>query len=211
MKKDKTISTTVMVVRAIRSVIVISLISILIVAFASSCGPTVKVTSDYDRATNFSAYRTFYMYDLKSTGNVNELNQDRIEKYIRAEMIKRGFVESKNNPDLMVNAVTVLKNRRGISANTSYYGYGGFYRPYGYWAAPAAGYTSISTYDYKDGSLVIDVVDAKIKRMIWTGSASAEIYKTPKDPDEAISTTVAKIMAEFPANVTNTALSTVKN
>jgi hypothetical protein len=173
-----------------------------VAVFASACAPSVKVSADYDRAIDFSAYKTFSMYEMKAD-NVNQLNQDRIEKYIRMEMSKRGYVESNNNPDLKVNAVTVLKNRRGISASTSYYGYGGFYRPYGAWGVPVAGYTSVSTYDYKDGSLVIDVIDAKVNKMIWTGSAVAELYNQPKNPEEAISTTVAKIMAGYPVGAIN--------
>ena len=202
MKRKKTISRTVMVARTIRSVTIISLVVMLVAAIASSCTPSVKVTADYDRTVNFSAYKTFSMYELKAD-NVNQLNQDRIEKYIAAELTKRGFIESKENPDLLINAVTVMKNRRGISASTSYYGFGGFYRPYGAWGVPVAGYTSVNTYDYKDGSLVIDVIDANVKKMVWTGSASAEVYNAPKNPEEAISTTVAKIMSQFPVAIPN--------
>jgi hypothetical protein len=203
MKQNKSMITVAMVSKVIRGIAIISLISIIVAVFASACAPSVKVSADYDRSINFSAYKTFSMYEMKAD-NVNQLNQDRIEKYIRMEMSKRGYVESNNNPDLKVNAITVLKNRRGISASTSYYGYGGFYRPYGAWRAPVAGYTSVSTYDYKDGSLVIDVIDAKLNKMIWTGSAVAEIYNQPKNPEEAISSTVAKIMSGYPVNLINT-------
>jgi len=203
MKQNKKMKTVVMVSRVIRSIAIITLISIVVAVFASACAPAVKVSSDYDRAINFSAYKTFSMYQMKAD-NVNQLNQDRIEKYIRLEMSKRGYVENNNNPDLKVNAVTVLKNRRGISATTTYSGYGGFYRPYGAWGVPVSGHTSVSTYDYKDGSLVIDVIDAKENKMIWTGSAVAELYNQPKNPEEAISATIAKIMANYPVGPVNT-------
>ncbi len=168
-----------------------------------SCGPGLKVSSDYDRTANFSGYKTYSIYNLKASENVSKLNQDRIEKYIKVEMTKKGFKETSANPDLMVNAFTVLKDKRGIQASTSYYGFGGAYRPYGYWGVPVAGYTSVSTYDYKDGSLLIDVIDARSQKMIWTGTGSAELYKKPKNPEEVISGVVAKIMAEFPASGNN--------
>ena len=209
MKKRKSRITVTMVSKVIRGIAIISLISIIVAVFASACAPSVKVSADYDRSVNFSAYKTFSMYELKATDNVNKLNQDRIEKYIRMEMSRRGYVETNINPDLKVNGVTVLKNKRGISASTSYYGYGGFYRPYGAWGVPVTGYTSVSTYDYKDGSLVIDVIDAKVNKMIWTGSAVAEIYNQPKNPEEAISTTIAKIMTGYPVGLVNT--QTAKN
>jgi hypothetical protein len=203
MKQSKKMTTVVMVSRMIRSIAIITLIAIVVAVFSSACAPSVKVSSDYDRAVNFTAYKTYSMYTLKAD-NVNQLNQDRIEKYIRLEMSKRGYVENNNNPDLKVNAVTILKSRRGISATTTYSGFGGFYRPYGVWGVPVAGHTSVSTYDYKDGSLVIDVIDAKANKMIWTGTAVAELYNQPKNVEEAISTTVAKIMTRYPVIPINT-------
>lgn len=197
MKQNKKMTTVVMVSRMIRGIAIITLISIIVAVFASACAPSVKVSSDHDRAVNFSAYKTFSMYEMKAH-NVNQLNQDRIEKYIRQEMSKRGYVENNNNPDLKVNAVTVLKNRRGVSTTTTYSAYGIFYRPYAAWAVPVSGHTSVSTYNYKDGSLVIDVIDTKANKMIWTGSAVAELYNQPKNPEEAIGVTIAKIMANYP-------------
>jgi hypothetical protein len=202
MKQNKQMTTVVLVSRVIRSIAIVTLISIAVAVFASACAPSVKVSSDYDKSINFSAYKTFSMFEMKAQ-NVNELNQDRVEKYIRLEMSKRGYVESNINPDLKVNAITVLKNRRGISANTTYHGYGGFYRPYGAWGVPVAGYTTVSTYDYKDGSLVIDIIDARVNKMIWTGSAVAELYNQPKNPEEAISSTIAKIMSGYPVGPVN--------
>jgi uncharacterized protein DUF4136 len=209
MKRNNKMTTMVLLTRTIRSITIISLILIVVMVFTNSCAPSVTLSADYDRSINFSSYKTFAMYELKASDNVNQLNQARIEKYIRMEMGKRGYVESKDHPDLKVNAVTVLKNRRGISASTSYYGFGGFYRPYAAWAVPVSGYTSVRTYDYKDGSLVIDVIDAKVNKMIWTGSAVAELYSTPKNPEEAISSTIAKIMAGYPVGISNT--QTAKN
>jgi hypothetical protein len=185
-----------------KKVTISSFLLIITVALITSCGPSLKVSSDYDKSADFTTYRTFSMYDLKTSGRVSQLNRERIAKYIKAEMTKRGFKETNTNPDLMVNAVTVIKDKRSLVANSNYYSYGGFYRPYAYWA-PASRYTTVSTYEYKDGSLVIDVVDAKTKKMIWEGTASAQFEKRPQDPDAAISSTVAKIMEAFPATAGN--------
>ncbi len=137
------------------------------------------------------------MYDLKATGTVNQFDRDRIIKYIKAEMIKKGFSENKNNPDLMINAVSVVKNKRSLVANTNFYGYGGLYRPYGYWM-PVSGHTTIDAYNYRDGSLVIDVVDDKTKKLVWEGNANAQFEKKPKNTEDVISEVVAKLMKSFP-------------
>jgi Domain of unknown function (DUF4136) len=170
-----------------------------------SCTPSLLVNSDYDKSANFSAYKTFSLYNLSTSGSVSKINADRIASSIKKEMISKGFTENKTNPDLMVNAVTVLKDKIALSATTNYYGYGGLYRPYGYWAPAGrvAGYTTVSSYEYKDGSLIIDVVDAKTEKMIWQGTASAEIQKKPKNPEEVIGHTVTKIMSGFPLRSAN--------
>src|SRR5687767_3859789 len=92
--------------------------------FAMSCKPTVKVSADYDRSANFSAYKTFGMFYLVTNRNVSELNEERIWNSIRAEMLKKGYVEDNINPDLLVNAVSVVKNKKYLSASSSFYGYG---------------------------------------------------------------------------------------
>lgn len=164
-----------------------------------SCEPSLKVVSDYDRNIDFAAYKTFSVYNLKTTANVNQLNAERICNFISSEMTRKGYRETNGNPDLLVNAVSVVKDKKYVSANTNS-GYGGLYRPYGYWGA---GNTVFSVTDYKDGSLMIDVVDAKSNRLVWQGTGNAEITRQPKNPDEAISNTVTKILASFPPTVTN--------
>lgn len=164
-----------------------------------SCKPTLKVSSDYDRSVNFSTYKTFSLYYLITNKNVSELNENRIWNSVRSEMIKKGFLENDQHPDIVVNAVSVVKNKKYVSATTT--GYGGAYRPYGDWAGgvgTATANTRFQTNNYKEGSLVIDVVDVKTKRLIWQGTGSAQFEKNPKNPDEVVSNVVSKILSDFP-------------
>jgi hypothetical protein len=199
MKQNKTTAIKMMATKITRKVLLSSALVALAAVVLQSCKPTLNVTTDYDRSADFTSYKTFSIYDLKTKGNVNQLNRDRIEKYIRLEMIRKGFAESNNKPELMINVVTVLKDKKSYAANTNYYGYGGMYRPYAYWGIPAASYTTVNTYNYKDGSLVIDIVDARTKKMIWQGTGNAQIDKRPKNPDETIKEVVTKILEDFPS------------
>jgi len=171
---------------------------ILFVVSMSGCAPSLKVSSDFDRSADFSGYKTFGVFNLKSIGSVSELNAGRIVNAINMQMEAKGYRPVASNPDLMINAVTILKEKQQVSSTTNYYGYGGMYRPYGYWGAPMTGYTSVNTYTYKDGSLVIDVVDAKTNKMIWQGTGNSTIDKAPKNPDELIQSAVKKIMEDYP-------------
>ncbi|WDF63626.1 DUF4136 domain-containing protein [Flavobacterium sp. KACC 22763] len=177
------------------------IIPILFLGLFYSCSPTVKVTTDYDHSANFSEYKTFAVYDLKAQqGQVNQLNVDRVAKAIRNEMLAKGFTES-SNPDLKVNAVSILKNKTSVSANTDFYGYGGMYRPYGYWGGGAmmgGANTTFNTYDYVDGSLVIDIVSTKTDKLVWQGIGNAEIDSRPDNPEQFINDAIKKILTGFP-------------
>lgn len=169
------------------------LLLVLTATMIISCGPTVKVTTDYDRSANFSAYKTFSIYHLTTSLNVTELNAERIWNSIRSQMIKKGYKENDNNPDLVINVASLLKDKKYVSATGS-----GPYRPY--WGSGSA---SIQAYDYKDGSLMIHVIDVKKDKLVWEGKGNAEITKQPKNPDEAINEAVTKIMNAFPQVTAN--------
>ena len=164
----------------------------------SSCGPSLKVTSDYDQNANFSQYKTFSVVQMdQQNQSISQLNQNRIINAVKAEMTKKGFQESAN-PDLIINIVTILKDKQSVTANTNYYGYGGAYRPYAWGGGMASGYTTYDVQNYKDGSLIIELVDAKQKQLVWEGIGNKEIDKPASDPDKAISEAVAAIMANYP-------------
>lgn len=175
------------------------LIVISLSIFAASCGSALKVTNDFDRNANFSNYQTFSVYSVKTSGSVSQLNADRIINAIKAEMIAKGYSYVESNGDLTLNAITILKDKKSVTASTNYYGYGGLYRPYGYYGSLGmASNTSISTYHYKDGSLTIEMVDTKTTKMVWQGIGNKEIDKASKDPDADIKKAVTLIMESFP-------------
>ena len=179
------------------------IIPIMLLGLVYSCSPSVKVTTDYDHSANFGEYKTFAFYDLKAQeGQINQLNVDRITKAIRSELINKGFTETTTNPDLKVNAITILKNKTSVSANTDFYGYGGMYRPYGYWGGGGAmmgnANTTFNSYDYVDGSLIIDIVSSKTGKLVWQGIGNAQIDSKPDNPEEFVGNSIKKILAGFP-------------
>jgi hypothetical protein len=181
------------------------LVTLLLLVFVYGCSPTVRVTTDFDPEVRFGEFRTFAVYDLKAqSGQISQLNADRILNSIRNEMIAKGFVESGRNPDLMINAVTILKNKTAVTANSDFYGYGGMYRPYRYWGvSPMMGgvNTRFDTYNYVDGSLVIDIVSTRTGKLIWQGIGNAQIDSRPKNPEKFIGDAIKKILTGFPPDL----------
>jgi hypothetical protein len=168
-----------------------------VLLLVTACETPLHVTTDYDKSVSFQQYKTFMVVvPDKNQMPISELNANRILKAIKAEMIKKGFTENAQNPDLLVHSAAILKQKQSVTAMTDYYGYGGMYRPYG-WGS-GTGTTTYNVQNYVDGSLIIDVVDAKAKKLIWEGIGNKEIDSPLKDPENNIPIAVAKIMAGFP-------------
>jgi hypothetical protein len=117
---------------------------------------------------------------------------------IKENLTSKGLKYVESNGDLTINAITILKDKQSVTSSTNYYGYGGLYRPYGYYGGMRN--TSVTTYNYKDGSLTIEMVDTKTTKMVWQGIGNKEIDKVSKDPDSEIKAAVTKILADFPPN-----------
>ncbi|HTS44480.1 MAG TPA: DUF4136 domain-containing protein [Puia sp.] len=179
-----------------------SLVLVAAIIMVGSCETPLKVTSDYDKTANFQQYKTFALRQLDMQHQtISQLNQNRIINAIKSEMTKKGFQENTGSPDLELNAVVILKDEKSVTANTNYYGYGGYYRPYAWGGGMASGYTTYSVDTYKNGSLIIDVADAKTKSLLWEGIGNKEIDKPASDPEKAINEAVASIMSSFPPGV----------
>ncbi|MBV7529735.1 DUF4136 domain-containing protein [Chitinophaga sp. sic0106] len=172
----------------------------------AACGPTLKVTHDVNSQANFTNYKTFAVYNPGTRGNarasVSELNRNRVDQGIIAAMTAKGYTQADTSTaDLLVNPITVAKQGQSVTANTDYYGYGGFYRPYGYWGGGMGMASSNTTYNvdkYIDGSLIIDVVDRSDRKLLWQGVGNSQIDGPIKDPDTKIPEAVSKIMESFP-------------
>lgn len=161
-----------------------------------SCGSSLKVQTDYDKTVDFTKYKTFTIYNPEGIHNsISHLNQSRVFSAIRQEMNKKGFAEDSTTPDLLVNTTAILKDRTSVSSS-DYYSYGSIYRPYTW--GPGVSYSTYDVRHYKDGSLIIDVVETASKKLLWQGTGNKEIDAPLKDPETQVPKQVAAIMEKFP-------------
>ena len=161
---------------------------------------SVKVTTDYDAKADFSNIKTYSFYRLSDTGpGLSELNKNRILDAISSELNARGFQQTTSNPDVLVNVTTIVNERKQVTA-TNYYSYGGLYRPY-YWG-PGYSQTQINVSELTEGSLIIDILDASSKQLIWEGIGNKEIDLPMKNADKVIPEAVKAILEKFPPEKT---------
>jgi len=160
----------------------------------SSCGPQLTVTNDYDRTANFSQFHTYKIVQLEQQYQaLSQFNQTRVINAVNAQLLAKGFTQSEN-PDMLVNITSIMKNKQEIVANS--YGYGGGYRPYAWGGGNMS--TTVNVENYTAGSLIIEIANASTKKLLWEGIGNQDIDAPSNNPEKAINAAVLKIMASFP-------------
>jgi hypothetical protein len=158
------------------------LLGLLLAAALMSCS-SVAVKSDFDPNANFAQYKTF---DFMPHRTSNPLNNKRIEAAIEQELIAKGMQkQAAGKPDLLVAYHTNVKDKIDIDT----YGY-----RYGRYGRRVGTYTTVQK--YQQGTVVVDLVDAKERELVWRGLAKGEAGDSVSK--EKIDDTIAKILAEYP-------------
>jgi len=167
-----------------------------VVLLAAGCS-TVHATTDYDHAVGFAQFRTFKMMEgkmLPSSDGAppNTLVADRIRDTIKTELTAKGLTPSDSNPDLLVGFVAGAQRREDLQVVGPYDPvlgpYPGYWGPGDVWAT-----------EYEHGTLVIDLIDARTKKMVWRSVAVADKNKLSEvDAPATIQTAVDKAFKNFP-------------
>lgn len=169
--------------------------TLLISAFAlllfASCS-SVRVASDYDTKVNFNQYQTYaYFKPGIDKAEISDLDKRRILRAIDHEMSTKGMQKS-DTPDVMISFFTKAKERVDVYQN--HYGWA---HPWGWgWGYPWSGTTVSRT---TEGTLYIDIIDAKTNELVWQGIGTAPLNNTSMERKEArINEIVKKILERYP-------------
>ena len=169
---------------------------------------SLKITSDFDKEADFSKYKDFYYLGWADDSGqmLNDIEKQRIENAFGEEFKKRGIVfVDQNEADAAVSLFIVVDQKTSTTAYTNHYGgygYGGGYRYPGWGWGGGQSTTTYNEYDYKVGTLVVDVFDAESKSLVWQGVASATISENPQKRESNIPRVAQAIMAKYPVSPT---------
>jgi hypothetical protein len=155
-----------------------------------------KTSYDYDKATNFAAYRTYALKDGTKVGN--SLIDNRIVEAIESEMAAKGLTKDDTKPDVFVTYHMAFDKEKDITAWSSGYG------PYGWHYG--MGSTDVQVRQILIGTLVIDMADAQRKEVVWRGVGVKEIdtQAKPEKRDKNIREAVKNICKNYPPKTKNT-------
>ena len=178
---------------------------VIILLQLSACSST-NVNQSYDKNTDFSQYQTFsfHPWDLEKSREINRFDQERIFSSISKELENKGYTHVNDQGDLIVDIFIVLDKKQGTTAYLNYYrspywgGYGFFGYGYGY----STGYysTTVGTYNYMQGTAIINLFDRSEKKLVWQGTSNGIVSNDMNERSANIPKTVKQIFFHFPRN-----------
>ena len=184
------------------------IIVVLLLAGVFGCSPKVHV--DRDESTNMTMFHSYKFVDggsdtienknfnpLYKSSLVDKALHDEIEKQLNS----RGLIKKNKSPEMLVAYHTYAQEKEG--AGNAHYPmmYGGLgwqYYPWGanqqigYWD----GYNN-AAFQYTEGTLIVDIINAKTKVLVWRGSVS-DAVTNPEDLHNKATAAVKQIFKKFP-------------
>jgi hypothetical protein len=145
-----------------------------------------KVNVDSDPAASFATYKTYAWVD--GTPAPDQLNEQRLHAGLDARLAARGLKKVSANPDVAVTTHVTTKERQSFVATG--FGYG----PWGF----GGGLGGATVETYVDGTLIVDLYDAKTKKMVWRGVATATVSDKPSKNTEKMNKALDKMFEQFP-------------
>ncbi|TCK18736.1 uncharacterized protein DUF4136 [Thiogranum longum] len=162
---------------------------------------TLTVQTDYDTSYNFSKLKTYAWLEDKPPSDDIRINNSliikRVVNAVNNTLQSRGYkLVSKDKADFFVNWFGYIDNKIQQETINTYYRHPGY-------ATTTWEYSAFSrtyTYEYQEGTLIIDILDATSRQLIWrgTGQDYLEENETPENITERINRTVAGILNAFP-------------
>jgi len=172
----------------------------------SACASTPAIHRETNPDVSISSYKTFGFLSPLATDKFpyESLLTQHLKDATRRMTESKGYVFSNGTPDLLLNFYVNIQNKQDVRATPgpAYVGYAGGY--YGYRSGYYRVYntTTIETVNYKQGTLTIDLIDAKQKVLAWTATAEGRVSSDAlKNPGPAIDSLVTNMMAPLAAAV----------
>ena len=176
------------------------LLAVMVLAVSASAE---KIRVHYDKAIDFTKFKTYGWAPVGAVAHPM-LALD-IVGAVEDELNARGLKKVPADPDLLVQIYGAVDTEVSMTSNNPIYNATGGIPPFDpsmtspgnslYWD----GYYGNSTVLVHPGQLIIDLIDAKAKKLVWRGMGSEAI--SPNNPDKLMdeaNSTVSKLFKEYP-------------
>ena len=155
-----------------------------------SCASSLKVDAGWDQNAKFANYKT---WAWKPDGSIADpVWAKRFQDVLSDQLATDGLTQVGlgQSPDLWAAVHARLGSETRTMSYDPGWGYG-----YGAW-----GSLDTFTYEVPAGSFVVDLVDVKLKRVVWRGKAKDTIApdKTNEEREKKLISILAQMFAGYP-------------
>ncbi|MFN8573853.1 MAG: DUF4136 domain-containing protein [Gemmatimonadaceae bacterium] len=143
---------------------------------ASTACATMDIGADYEQSATLTPFRSFSFdtRDALPTGDPrldnNPFFDSRMRAAVEFEMAAKGLKRADTGTDLLVHYHASVSQRVDVLRSDTERGY-----------SDVTG-TPANVVQFDEGTILVDVVDAKSKRVIWRGWARADMGGVLSDP-----------------------------
>ena len=189
-------------------------IALAVVLTACTTSSNISYQSEKTKETDYSKYKTYaWLPTASDSGYTKILDKATVEKALAVnvseQLNKRGMVLDTANPDCLFTYTLVMKKTYDVGQApadvTNFQQYAPlypnqanvyYYQPY-YGTPTYSGKIAVTT--FRDGSLVIDMVDRKDKKVIWRTSAEGRVREDQREGARAtIKEIIPQMFKKFP-------------
>jgi hypothetical protein len=173
------------------------MLPIALLLLLSTAAHAQKIKVEYDKNVDFSQFKT-YAWDEFGQETNKPLLRLAIQGAIEDDLNKRGLKKVDSNPDLRIQAYGAVDSDAAVTYHDMYYGPGGI-APFDqsflmYGAIPG----SVTTAVVHKGQLVVDLLDANQKKLVWRGMSTQKLSEQRSKLLNQVNTAVEKMFAQYP-------------
>ncbi|VAW56381.1 hypothetical protein MNBD_GAMMA07-580 [hydrothermal vent metagenome] len=169
---------------------------------------TLSVNTDYDLKVDFSNYQSFDWLPNPTEDIIDELNNTRFINAIENQLAAKGLALVKDNPDFLIATHYEKEDKTNVTvwdvpyfsgnyhhASINSHGHHGSFSSFSY-------SSRINIYEYEQGTLVLDFIDAKTHALFWRATAKEALKptSTPQEKIKEINAAALEILKNFPPN-----------
>lgn len=175
---------------------------LLVLMLISSCS-TLKVSQEFDKSIDFTKYKTFsiHTWNDENSALINRFDQERLISALADQLKKRGYTQVNQDGDIEADIFLILDRKQSTTAYSSYYG-GGYWSGYGYGFGygyyPGYGATNYQTEVYVEGTLIVNLFDRTLKKLVWQGTGLGTIDQDPQTREKGIPKAMDQIFWKYP-------------
>ena len=161
----------------------------------SGCAGGLSYNHDFDPAANFTTLRTYVWATApENSRGVNTMIERRVVAAVDQTLATKGYQPATGEPDFAVNFTLTTSEQTDYNTYYTGMGYGGG------WYGGGMGSSSTRAYTYTNGTLIVDIFDAKSKNLIWRGTAAGTVNEdaSPEQREMRIKEAIAGILGQFP-------------